>query len=377
MRDNNKILFLLHLPPPVHGSSMVGQNIKESELINNSFKTRYINLLISRTVGESGKTNVSKIIRFFVSWVKLLFELIKGKPDLCYFALSATESAFYKDVLLVSLLKLFRVKKVFHLHNKGVKNQEFSKIDSLLYRFVFKNSDVILLSLYLYEDINTFVSKQQVYICPNGVESLLKSNKNHLDLASKPVKMLFLSNLIKSKGVFTLIEACRILQQNDYNFTCDFVGGEGDINAGQFEAEIEKKELANKVKYLGKKYGSDKDEIYRQSDIFVLPTFYPNECFPLVLLEAMQHSLPIISTIEGGIRDIVEDEVTGFLVEQNNPAELADKLATLIDNEAMRLEMGRAGYAKYKKEFTLQAFESRLQGILEHILLKDIEKNNK
>lgn len=374
MRNNNKILFLLHLPPPVHGSSMVGQIIKESGLISNSFQTRYINLLISRTVRESGKTNISKIIRFSVSWIKLLFELIIGKPDLCYFALSATESAFYKDVLLVSLLKIFRVKIVFHLHNKGIKKREFSKIDSWLYRFVFKNSNVILLSLYLYEDINTFVSRQQVYVCPNGVESLLRTSKNQLDIVSKPVKILFLSNLIKSKGVFTLIEACRILQQNDYDFTCDFVGGEGDIYAAQFQAEVKEKGLTNKVEYLGKKYGSDKDAIYRQSDIFVLPTFYPNECFPLVLLEAMQYELPVVSTNEGGIRDIVEDKVTGFLVEQNNPAELADKLATLIDNEAMRLEMGRAGHAKYKKEFTLQAFESKLQGILEHVLLKDSRK---
>ena len=46
MKKNNKILFLLHLPPPVHGSSMVGQLIRDSRLINGSFDTKYINLLI-------------------------------------------------------------------------------------------------------------------------------------------------------------------------------------------------------------------------------------------------------------------------------------------------------------------------------------------
>ena len=104
----NNILFLLHLPPPVHGSSIVGQKIKESNLINNSFRTRYVNLLISRSVVETGKTSVSKLFRFIASWFKLLFELIKEKPNLCYFALSTTGSAFYKDVTLVFLLKLFR-----------------------------------------------------------------------------------------------------------------------------------------------------------------------------------------------------------------------------------------------------------------------------
>ena len=122
MKKKNKILFLLHLPPPVHGSSMVGKLIKESELINRSFQTRYLNLLISRSVDESGKTSLLKLFRFVGSWFKLFFELIKEKPNLCYFALTAKGNAFYKDVTLVFLLKLFRIKTVFHLHNKGIKN---------------------------------------------------------------------------------------------------------------------------------------------------------------------------------------------------------------------------------------------------------------
>lgn len=377
MQKNNKILFLLHLPPPVHGSSIVGQKIKDSKLINSSFETRYINLLISRTVDESGKTKISKILRFITSWFKLLFVLIKDKPNLCYFALTTTGSGFYKDVILVFLLKLFRVKIVFHLHNKGIKKNEAKKINSLLYRYVFKNSNVILLSKYLYDDVKKFVSTQQLHICPNGVEDLMKNIKTTFEKKSKPVKILFLSNLIKSKGVFTLIEACKILQQKEYDFICNFVGGEGDIYADQFQAEVEEKGLTSKVRYLGRMYGSDKDEIYKQSDIFVLPTFYHNECFPLVLLEAMQYELPVISTKEGGIRDIVEENITGFLVEQNNPIELADKLAVLLNNEAMRLEMGKAGHTKYKKEFTLQTFESKLQEILEHVLLKEHRKENK
>lgn len=368
MQKNNKILFLLHLPPPVHGSSIVGQKIKDSKLINSSFETTYINLLISRTVDESGKTKISKILRFITSWFKLLSVLIKDKPNLCYFALTTTGSGFYKDVILVFLLKLFRVKIVFHLHNKGIKKNEVKKINSLLYRYVFKNSNVILLSKYLYDDVKKFVSFEQLYICPNGVEDLRKNIKTTLEKQSEPIKILFLSNLIKSKGVFVLIEACKVLQQKGYTFLCEFIGGEGDVTAHQFMMEVEKAGVSESVNYLGKKHGLEKEMAYQSADIFVLPT--SNDCFPLVLLEAMQYGLTVISTKEGGIRDIVEENITGILVEQNNPAELADKIAVLLNNEAMRLEMGRAGRSKYEKEFTLQAFESKLQAILEEILLK-------
>ena len=49
MSEKKNILFLLHVPPPVHGSSMVGKAIADSELINSTFRCRYLNLLMSRT----------------------------------------------------------------------------------------------------------------------------------------------------------------------------------------------------------------------------------------------------------------------------------------------------------------------------------------
>lgn len=367
MNKTNNILFLLHLPPAVHGVSMVGEIIKNSKVLNDSFDARYINLLVSRSIDETGKTKGLKLWRFVTSWVKLLFELVKEKPDLCYFALSNNGTAFYKDVALVFLLKLFRIKTVFHLHSKGVEKNKSNKINYSLYKYVFKNSKVIILSQYLYDDIKTFVSKDQIFICPNGVEDFTERNRIESEM-SESIKILFLSNLITSKGVFVLIEACDILLKKGYDFSCVFVGGEGDVSSHRFKKEVEKKGLTETVKYLGKRYGEDKDKVYQSADIFVLPTM--NDCFPLVLLEAMQYKLPVISTIEGGIRDIVEDGVTGFLVEHENPEALADKLEVLIKDEALRLKMGRAGRIKYESEFTLQAFESKLHDILETVLFK-------
>ncbi len=375
MKKNNSILFLLHLPPAVHGVSIVGELIKKSKIINDSFDARYINLLVSRSINETGKTKFLKLWRFIVSWFKLLIELIKEKPTLCYFALSNSGSAFYKDVALVFLLKLFRVKTVFHIHSKAIKKNESSRIYYSLYQYVFKKSSVIILSKYLYDDIKTFVPMEQVYICPNGVEDIIKSSMPKLENKSDSIKILFLSNLIVLKGVFILIEACEILRRRGYNFSCDFVGGEGDVSSHQFKKEVGKRGLTETVKYLGKRYDEDKNNVYQSADIFVLPTM--NDCFPLVLLEAMQYGLPAISTVEGGIPDIVENNVTGFMVEQNCPADLADKLEILMNDETLRKQMGNAGRVKYEKEFTLQAFETKLQGILTELLLKEGESKNK
>jgi glycosyltransferase involved in cell wall biosynthesis len=86
------------------------------------------------------------------------------------------------------------------------------------------------------------------------------------------------------------------------------VGKWADITERDFCAAIEKKNLSNCVFAHGAKYGNEKTYFFEQADIFVFPSH--DECFPLVLLEAMQSGLPIISTNEGGIPDIVDNEKT-------------------------------------------------------------------
>ena len=100
----------------------------------------------------------------------------------------------------------------------------------------------------------------------------------------------------------------------------------------------------------------------------LFPTFYHNECFPLVLLEAMEHGLPCISTTEGGIPGIVDDGKTGFLVPKHDVAVLADKILLLLNDSVLRSNMGKVGREKFEKEFTLEVFEKRMTWILEHIV---------
>lgn len=364
---NKTILFLLHLPPPVHGSSMVGQWIKESELINNGIQCRYINLLASDSVRKSGAITFSKLLGSIKLFSSLIIELIFNRPSLSYLALTSSGPAFYRDVLFVMVLKLFGVRRIFHLHNKGVKIKSEKFYNRLLYQFVFKNAHIILLSDYLYSDVEEFVLKSNVHVCPNGIpESLKNFNDNKKSSSSSSTKLLFLSNLLETKGVFVLLEALVILKQKSFSFECNFVGSEGDISVDQLQKRIKELGLEKEVKYLGKRYGTDKEAVFYEAEVFVFPT--DNDCFPLVLLEAMQAKLPVVSTFEGGIPDIVGDGITGFLISTKNQKQLAQKLGALIQSPQLRIEMGCAGYERYERRFTLRQFEERLLEILEDVL---------
>lgn len=379
-----KIIFLLHLPPPVHGSSVVGLSIKESKIINRKFKGFYINLLASHNIEESGIIKFNKLLGFIMTWIKVLYSIVRNRPNLCYFALTTTGAAFYKDMLLVAILKLFKIKRIYHLHNKGISKRKYKVFSNKCYQFVFKNSEVILLSKRLYPDIQHYVPESNIHICPNGIcdinpgltlaashsfnqipdlDSIGLSTK-HIVENNKLVQILFLSNLIESKGVYILLDACALLKKKEIPFQCIFIGGESDVTASQFYERVNQLGLGKEVIYKGEKHGFEKDRAYSEADIFAFPTYYYFETFGLVILEAMQQSKPVVSTFEGGIPDLIEDGVTGFLVPQKDDVELANRLELLIKNPNLRQQMGAAGRKKYENEFILEKFENRLSDIL-------------
>ena len=326
----------------------------------------------SVSIDEIGKQGFVKLYRFAVIWFNVLRQLIIFRPKLCYFAITAKGPAFYKDASIVLLLKIFGVKLIYHFHNKGVSTRQDKWLDNLLYKIVFKNSEVILLSKHLYLDVQKYVSKVNIHYCPNGKPDAAGSNfGSHFKAEKTSVNILFLSNLIESKGVYVLLEACEILHDKQVPFHCTFVGGIGDVSEVQFNAKVQKLNIESCVTYLGKRYGIEKEVEFEKADIFAFPTYYHNETFGLVNLEAMQFSLPIVSTFEGGIPDVVEEGITGFLVPQKNVQILAEKLEILIKNPQIRSQMGFAGRAKYEKEFTLATFEKTLTNILNTVLNKE------
>ena len=127
------------------------------------------------------------------------------------------------------------------------------------------------------------------------------------------------------------------------------------------------------MNYWGRRYGSEKDVFWKDADIFVFPTYYHNECFPLVILEAMEQGLPVISTNEGGIRDEVKDGKNGFIVKPQDAIALADAIQRLLDDKDARLSMGAEGRRMFKERFIMECFENNIKGIL----IDCIADNNK
>ena len=369
-----KILFIMHMPPPVHGAAMVGQYIHDSKLINGEFDCHYINLTTAKNLQDIGKVGMRKLFDFFKLLKKIRYEVKEVKPQLVYVTPNACGGAFYKDFVVVQMLKRLGCQVVVHYHNKGVATRQKKWLDNVLYKRFFKGIKVILLSECLYEDVKKYVKRDDVFVCGNGIpsaaiESCVSAPIVVASPEDKIPHLLFLSNLLISKGVVVLLDSLKVLKEKGCRFVCDFVGGETvEMDAAMFQAEVVKRGLEGMVVYHGRKYGKEKEAFLNAADIFVFPTFYHNECFPLVLLEAMEHGVACISTTEGGIPGIIDDGKTGFLVPKHDAVALADKIEMFIRDTDLRHKMGEAGREKYEREFTLEVFEKRIVEILNHCL---------
>lgn len=361
-----RILFITPLPPPVHGSAMVSQYIRNSRLLQDAFSCDFVNLSTSRRMDEIGKKGWNKLFRFVGSYAKVFGKLLFHRYDLCYLAVTCHGIGFLKDMPFVLLCKWLGKKVVIHQHNKGM----LGYVDRWGYRWLlpmtYRNVYVILLSWKLYPDVERMVKKEQVRVCPNGIPEMEKYRDCTCSDILTP-RILFLSNLVESKGVYVLLDACARLKEEGEHFLLNMVGGESkEINRSLLEEQVGRRGLEGYVVYQGPQYGEAKERFFREADIFVQPTF--EDCFPLTIVEAMQHSLPVVSTLEGAIPDMVVHGETGFVCEPKNPYLLAKYLKKLLNDSELRQQLGKNACCRYKERFTLEAFEHRFQSILSDIL---------
>ena len=327
-----------------------------------------INLQFAKSISEIQLFSFKKI---FIA-IKYCFEIIKQlklyKPDLVYFTISPTGTSFYRDSIYVLIIKAFHTKILFHLHGQGFKDSTSNNPFKLaISRYILKNSEVICLAEKLTEDLKDIFFGTP-FIVPNGIKVFDKSILKNKTANNKLVQILYLSHLKENKGILLLIEALNILKENGLEFNAKLVGEPAGISVEYLQNYINANYLENNVEILGPLYETEKFKIYYDSDIFAFPTYF--DAFPLVILEAMQCELPIITSDEGGISEIVVNGETGFVIERKNVNKLVEKLSILITDQGIREKMGINGKKRFLDNFTLSHFEKNMMTVFDK-LLKD------
>jgi glycosyltransferase involved in cell wall biosynthesis len=357
-----KLLCILHRSPPAHGAAKVGDYIASSEKLRETFECRFITIKSSDTIGDIGKVNFKKFYLVAELYVKVLWALITFRPDRIYFTASIRSVAFYRDLLLSTLWKFYKkitpVEVFYHYHTKGIDDfVSLSARNRMLTRFFLDDIHLILLSPMLEDDFKQVQTYKSVSYLPNGVEDTLDDDRFQTMLTARyanpePLNILYLSNMIKSKGYFNVLELANQTKERPIHY--HFAGGwQKDADKKEFFEYIQSNDLTNTVTFHGFVNGEQKRTLFENAHLFIFPTRYHNEAFPLSLLEAMSYGLPSLATDEGSIPYILDDQC-GIII--HDTAHLETALETAIEK---LITPTTAHYCRqrYLKNFNTQQFE--------------------
>lgn len=164
--------------------------------------------------------------------------------------------------------------------------------------------------------------------------------------STAPVRLVTVARLDEPKDHELLVTALAGLES--YGWSLDIIGDGPHEQA--IKALVNRCGLRDRIRFLGLR--RDVPELLSQAHVFVLCTKW--EGLPRSIIEAMRTGLPVVASRVGGVPELVEDGVTGFLVSKGNLDEMRERLRTLLDDPSMRETMGAAGRAAYEANFRIE-----------------------
>lgn len=363
-----RILVLAHLPPPIHGVTVINEALIRSEFLRDRFELDVLPMRFASDFSDIGSIRPRKFLAMLGVAIRLVWRLLRHRPDAVYMTPTPTGMSFVRDAMFALIIKLFFVRIVYHLHGKGIREEyERSGFYRLLYRWFFRNAHVIHLSEMLRDDVSMVVPPHHIHILPNGVEPPEKPGIEGRSGETGPPVILYLSNIRREKGIFVLLDALKLLVHENCDFWARIAGAPGDRKTMlEFERSCSDPILDGRLEYLGMVQGDGKADLYGSADIFVMPTLF--EAFGLVVLEAMSYSIPVVCSDEGSLPSIVVDGETGLVTASGSANDLADGLRRLISDAPLRRTLGVAGQRRYRENFTQEKMEAGLADILQTCL---------
>src|SRR4051794_14151485 len=173
------------------------------------------------------------------------------------------------------------------------------------------------------------------------------------------VRILVVARLVRHKGHAVLLESLARLRDEGLRLDLT-VAGDGEERRPLNELAVSLA-LSEQVRFLGAVGQDELPDLYGEADVFCLPTLA--EAVGVVNMEAMATGLPVVSSRLMGVPELVEDGVSGLLVEPGDSDGLAEALRTLAGDPKMRRQMGEAGRRKVEAEFDATAEAAKLAGL--------------
>ncbi|WP_286292721.1 glycosyltransferase family 4 protein [Methylomarinovum tepidoasis] len=328
----------------------------------------YYNFTIGQRPGNP--LPISKYLTPLVDAICLTTLIFRERFDSYHVNPSLNPASLIRDGLFLLILRCFKARNVvvsFHGWEpstaRAIENNHLSRF---LFRTVFGWPDHILVLADSFRDwlVAQGLPAERIHRFTtmfDGDEA--KSAVDSTDPSGDTIRLLYLSRIIREKGIFELVEAFSTLSREDGRLELVIAGTGSEENV--VRQRVVELGLEGRVRFPGYCRGGDKWKLIYSSDIFLLPSSYGEGC-PVSLLEAMAAGLPVITTPVGGIPHIVEDGKHGFLLAEVTPWHIADGIRRLVTDSQLRKRMGelnrKEAWEKYEAEKVARRFERLYRG---------------
>jgi len=317
-------------------------------------------------------------------WLKVISRLhpdnrfLKWKYPL-HFAGLNRNADIYHGHYTPYLPLIFGSKALIHFHGLAISHLPLYRFDWARKRYC--SAHYVFCAKHLIEHFKAKypeIPVSHIHVLHNGIDVHVFLPRS-APRASGPVRFSFHGRWVKHKGILSLLKALSILETYDIEFECHVAGSpaiglasdEGHrfaLGVNQLARNLRSVRLAGAIPY------HSVPNFLQKVDFGVVPSIYPDP-FPLAALEIMASGLPVVAYDTGGLREAIVDGKTGFLVENNRPEKLAEKILFLIKDPEIREKMGKAARDRVVNTFSWEGHISGLLNIYDQ--MSRVDKNNK
>lgn len=329
-------MCIVPLSPPITGASLASENIVD--YLRESHDV--VVIPYQRGTLQSGTFSIIQLFRILLCCFRLIHRRLLCQFDRVYLVISSSSWGNMRDLLFMMLIgRSLREKLVVHLHgaNFDICMQNAPNYRKWLNKYLFKNIRAAIVLGETFENIfDGYVARDKVKIVKNYFDSDLLIPEGRAAAkfnSSGKVKILYLSNLMKEKGYEILLEAFLQLPEELHK--------KAELHYAGTIANCDKESFLNKIRnrsnifYHGCVVGSEKRDLFWGAQFFCLPTIYKFEGQPISILEAYASGCCVLTTNNGGIKDIFYAPEHGIVLDDNLiicTNELSESLQDIVTN---------------------------------------------
>lgn len=315
----------------------------------NNYKKNLLLKKINSKLIITHRSNLGKldlVIIFFNALIKIIYYLIFYKVKIVHIH-SASNFSFFRKSIFLLICNFFSIKIFFHIHGGNFdffyKNSNYF-VKKFINFILNKSNKIIVLNPYYKSFLKKNNIIKKIIIIPNSL--VLKKNNKPSKIFKKKF-VLFLGNLEKRKGVNDILDAIKIISKKKQSINFIFCG----VDHKDFYKNLAKSlKIEKNIKFIKWVSGKTKTNILNNTKILILPSY--NENLPVSILEAMNNSIPVISTKVGGIPFQVKHNFSGYLIKPGNNFQLARCIIKLNFNKKLNKKFGERGNEIFQSKFS-------------------------